>query len=72
MEFSDKYYCVGKSRECAEVESLGANYRDYYEYDSCRLFNADGTDNKYMTIGSAAYSCADGYELNVDEESTIV
>ena len=72
MGFSDEYYCVGESKEYAEVESPGANYRDYYEYDSCRLFNANGTDNKYMTIGSIAYSCADGYELDVNEECTIV
>ena len=72
MEFSDEYYCVGQSSECAEVESPGANYKDYYEYNSCRLFNAKGTDNRQMTIGSIAYSCADGYELDVDEESTIV
>ena len=68
----DEYTCIGRSDENASVTTCGANYRDYYEYPDPRLFVANGKQNKKMYIGYAAYSCADGEELDIDEHDTIV
>lgn len=66
------YRYIGSSSGNALVDSYGAHYRDYEQYDDPRLYLAPDWQNRYMSIGSEAYSCRNGDELDPDIQDTIV
>ena len=66
------YEHVGNAADEAYTETLGANYRDYVEYDDPQYFIARGKRKTTIYIGAPAYSCSTGEELDIEDEHNMV
>ena len=73
MKFDkDDFNHIGRSKYEADTHSGGAQYPDYKRYDDCQYYIKKGAKKKTIYIGTSAYSCKDGNELDTGDQDTIV